>query len=228
MANIFFRIFYLFKLLLSKILSGIYDLIVTTPVTSHTYSRFMHRLKEHRVDQMTDLLDIGIGTGTALSYIIQEIPKKIQILGVDIDEHYVKTCKNLFKNNENVEILLKDFFEMEQENDKKFDVILFSSSFMLMPNKNKALEICKKILKPEGKIYFILTLFERKKRIVEKFKPLLKYILTIDFGEALTEKQFFEILENNQLKVTYKERIQRKMFPCFRVFRYFLVETIKN
>ena len=220
------KFFYSFKLLLSSLLSIIYDIIVSRPVTSYTYSRFLHRLKEHKLESLNNLLDIGVGTGTALNYIIPELPQKTHILGVDIDENYVRTCQNLFKKNQNVKILLKNFYEMEEECSRSFDVILFSSSFMLMPDKDKALEIAKKLLKPDGKIYFILTLFERRKKLVEKFKPLLKYLLTIDFGEALTETQFFDYLQNNGIKVTYKERIQRKMFPCFRVFRYFLVEGV--
>lgn len=228
MRNFFLKIVSFFKFIISRLLSLIYDLIVSQPVTSYTYSRFLHRLREHHLNEMTDLLDIGIGTGTALNCIIPELPDKIQILGVDIDESYVKKCEDLFKEKGNVQILLQDFLEIESQTNKKFDVILFSSSFMLMPNKNKALEISKRLLKPNGKIFFILTLFERRKKVVEKFKPLLKYVLTIDFGEALTEKQFLEFLDKNQLKVTYKERIQRKFFPCFKVFRYFLVEAVVN
>lgn len=227
MIGLLVKIFSIFKLIIGNILSFIYDIIVSRPVTSYTYSRFLHRLKEHDIEKMSNLLDIGVGTGTALNYIIPEIPNKIQILGVDIDENYVTTCKNLFKTNRNVEIRLKNFLKMDDESNKEtFDIILFSSSFMLMPDKDLALEIAKKLLKKNGKIYFILTLFERKKKIVEKFKPLLKYILTIDFGEALTETQFFEILQKNKIKVTYKERIHRKLFPCFSLFRYFLVEGI--
>ena len=223
MLSLFFKVFSYLKLIVSSCFSLIYDIIVSTPVTSYTYNRFLHRLKELKLERMENLLDIGVGTGTALNYIIPEIPSKTHILGVDIDKHYVQTCQNLFKSHKNVEILLKNFYEMSSET-QKFDIILFSSSFMLMPDKDKALEICKKLLTPNGKIYFILTLFERRKKIVEKFKPLLKYILTIDFGEALTEKQFFEILDKNNVRVTYKERIQRKFFPCFKLFRYFLVE----
>ena len=93
------KFFYSFKLLLSSLLSIIYDIIVSRPVTSYTYSRFLHRLKEHKLESLNNLLDIGVGTGTALNYIIPELPQKTHILGVDIDENYVRTCQNLFKKN---------------------------------------------------------------------------------------------------------------------------------
>ncbi len=184
----------------------------------------MDRLKSMNLDTIHSILDVGVGTGTALNYVISEIPKDVKILGVDIDEHYVQTCQKLFEKRPNVSIELKNFYDMEAKPEEKFDVILFTSSFMLLPDKNQALRVAKKLLKPEGKMYFILTLFEKRKTLVEKFKPLLKYLLTVDFGEALTETQFLDILQNNGVKVTFKERVFRKYFPCFRVFRYFLIE----
>ena len=214
---------------IGSILSFIYDIIVSRPVTSYTYHRLLQRLKYHSVifKNMEAILDVGVGTGTALNCIVPSINKDVNIVGVDIDEHYVNYCKKLFEKMNNVSIFLQDFNEFDEDY-KKFDIILFSSSFMLMPDKRKTLEKARKLLKKGGKIYFILTLFEKKKKIVEKFKPMLKYLLTIDFGEALTEKIFFEILEKNELKVTYKERIHRNFFPCFRLFRYFLIEAEFN
>jgi len=55
---------------------------------------------------------------------------------------------------------------------------------MLMPFKEKALEVAKGLLNPNGRIIFMLTLYEKKKRftIIEKIKPFIKYYTTIDFG----------------------------------------------
>lgn len=208
-----------------SIFSFIYDLIFSKPVTGFTYSKLVDRLKHNKIENLSSILDVGIGTGTALNYVISEIPKDVQIMGLDIDEHYVTTCQKLFEKRPNVNIELKNFYDLESSNGKQFDAILFTSSFMLLPDRDKALQISKKILKPGGKMYFILTLFEKRKTLVEKFKPLLKYILTVDFGQALTETQFLEILQKNGVKVTFKERVIRKYFPCFKVFRYFLVEA---
>lgn len=209
---------------ISSIFSFIYDVIFTKAVTGFTYCRLIDRLKATKLENIHYILDVGVGTGTALNYVISEIPKDIKIIGVDIDEHYVTTCQKLFQKRPNVNIELKNFYEMGKTPSEKFDLILFTSSFMLMPDKNLALQVAKSILRPGGKIYFILTLFEKRKALIEKFKPLLKYILTVDFGQALTEDQFLDILKDNGVKVTYKERVVRKYIPCFSVFRYFLVE----
>ena len=214
-------------------LSFIYDIVVSRPVTSHTYYRLLQRMKANSSDfkQLESILDVGVGTGTALSYIIPDLNKDVKIIGVDIDQNYVDYCQKLFKTRNNITILLKDFNEMDDKDlkslevENRFDVIFFSSSFMLMPNKIKTLEKARSLLKQNGKIYFVLTLFEKRKKLIERFKPLLKYATTIDFGEALTESQFLEILKESGLNVNYKERIEKKYFPCFKIFRYFLIEA---
>ena len=214
-----------FQFFISSIFSFIYDLIFSKPVTGFTYLKLINRLKSiHKLETIESILDVGVGTGTALNYVISEIPKNVKIDGVDIDEHYVLTCQKLFENKSNVTIILKDFYDLEENYSKKYDLILFTSSFMLLPDKDKALQVAKKLLKKNGKIYFILTLVETRKSLIEIFKPLLKYVLTVDFGEALTETQFIDILSKNNLKITLKKRIIRSFFPCFKVFSYFLIE----
>ena len=66
-------------------------------------------------------------------------------------------AKKIFKRFENVEIREQNFYLME-DSEEKFDVIIFSSSFMIMPDRVKALEIAKKRLNQKGSIFFLLTL----------------------------------------------------------------------
>jgi len=68
---------------------------------------------------------------------------------------------------------------------EKFDIIIFSSSFMIMPDPDKALEIAKDHLNENGRIIFLMTLFKKVTyftKFVGLVKPYLKYITTIDFG----------------------------------------------
>ena len=77
---------------------------------------------------------------------------------------------------------------MSSKTDGKFDIIVFSSSFMLMPERERALELAKELLRDGGKIIFILTLQPQSKKksyfskLIEYWKPKIKYLLTIDFG----------------------------------------------
>lgn len=88
---------------------------------------------------------------------------------------------------------------MDQEfPNKEFDTIIFGSSFMIMPDQVKAIELAKSTfifnlehLSKKGKIYFLLTLYEEKSnfnKFMEKIKPLLKYLTTVDFGKVTYRK----------------------------------------
>ena len=52
-------------------------------------------------------------------------------------------------------------FYLMDKSQEKYDIILFSSSFMLLPDREKALEIAKSLLNKDGRIYFLLTLYEK-------------------------------------------------------------------
>lgn len=89
---------------------------------------------------------------------------------------------------------------------KKFDVIYFSGSFMIIPEQAKALRHCASMLRPSSPnsnatqtktspIIFTQT-FENNGvvgRLVALFKPFFKYILTIDFGNATFEEDFRKV-----------------------------------
>lgn len=70
--------------------------------------------------------------------------KDAQVLGVDIDKNYVPACQKLFEENKNVKIEHMNFYDLEKNHpNEKFDIIIFGSSFMLMPDQVKAIDIAK-------------------------------------------------------------------------------------
>ena len=65
-------------------------------------------------------------------------------MGVDIDSNYIPACQKLFEENKNVKIEHMNFYDLEKNHpNEKFDIIIFGSSFMLMPDQVKAIEIAK-------------------------------------------------------------------------------------
>lgn len=120
---------------------------------------------------------------------------------------------------------LMDFYDMK-DSTQKFDCIVFSSSFMLMPDQMEAIRIAKKLLAKEGKIYFLMTLYEKKKSFTEKMKPIIKEFTTIDFGRITYENEFDKLLEDAKLNVLLKERISSSASPIFKLFRVFIVECV--
>jgi SAM-dependent methyltransferase len=161
---------------------------------------FLHSLK--KIELESKILDFGCGSGTYYSNnkVIEIIKKSnLKIEGIDIDPVYIKKCKERVNNSmleNNVNILLKNIFDLTIENElDKFDYIIFSESAPLL--SSKLLEsiteyINKNLIKKEGKIIFINNLVENEDYMI-KYKPLLKYILMIDFGRVLKFKEFDDL-----------------------------------
>jgi SAM-dependent methyltransferase len=161
---------------------------------------FLHSLK--KIEPESKILDFGCGSGTYYSNnkVIEIIKKSnLKIEGIDIDPVYIKKCRERVNNSlleNNVNILLKNIFDLTIENEvDKFDYIIFSESAPLL--SSKLLEsiteyINKNLIKKEGKIIFINNLVENENYMI-KYKPLLKYILMIDFGRVLKFKEFDDL-----------------------------------
>lgn len=186
------------KYLISKFLSAIYDILVTYPVTKAIYKHFGTKIlsKDFPASKLSQkslkgitMLDIGTGTGTALKSIINQVNFS-KVTAIDINEPYLKIATKKFSKIPNVEVKKQDFLTfIEDGNTEKFDVVFFGMSFMLMPDKKKALDVARRILKPGGKIYTFLTLYHKKNKIAEFVKPRLKKFTGIDFGDVLYYKQ---------------------------------------
>lgn len=135
------------------------------------------------------MIDIGTASGTCLKSIIDKA-KFERVLAVDIDHFYVESAKKLLSNKKNVEVKFQDFLKyIEDGHTERFDIVFFGFSFMLMPDRAKALEVARRIVKPGGKIYAFLTLYEKKNKIVEWIKPKMKQFTTIDFGPVMYRNQ---------------------------------------
>lgn len=68
------------------------------------------------------------------------------------------SCTELFKPYKNVTINHLNYYDLVKS-DEKYDLIIFSSSFMILPDREKALEIAKAHLTENGKLFFLMTLF---------------------------------------------------------------------
>mmetsp|Transcript_23525 Transcript_23525/g.20430 ORF Transcript_23525/g.20430 Transcript_23525/m.20430 type:complete len:241 (+) Transcript_23525:41-763(+) len=200
----------------------IYDSFFTKPISRYTYYSLYDRI-EKDLPKIKRILDVGTGTGVALGSIIDKIPRATHITGIDINKDYIKHAKKLFSAYENVTVRHQDFYDLESSSEK-YDMIVLGSSFMLMPDPKKALEIVKSLLAENGKVYFLMTLYNEKKPLAEKVKPLLKYFTTIDFGKATYENEFIELLKASNLDITFNERISSTFL--FRFFRIFIIETV--
>ena len=139
------------------------------------------------------MIDIGTGTGLPLKKFM-ETSTADRVLAIDINTSYVKTATERFKDDKRVEVRYMNFMDVDSDFKEKFDVIYFGFSFMLMPDKPLALKKAAQLLKPNGKIFLFLTLYNKKNSVVEFFKPKMRYITSIDFGETMYASEVYFIL----------------------------------
>ncbi len=202
----------------------IYDYFFSRLLTRRSYLFMYQNNIKDKLDKISSVLDVGVGTGLPLSAIAHHMAET-KIVGIDIDHNYIAKAKQLFASTPNVEIREQNFYELISSNEK-YDLIVFSSSFMLMPDRKKALEIAKKLLNKNGRVIFLLTLYENKPRykIIERVKPYLKYYTTVDFGTLVYETELDQLVAENGLDVVQKQRVHQRFNPFLSTFRFFCVE----
>ena len=222
-----FILFYLkmaFRIL--NIPAILYDLIFSHSITKRSYQFMLESIILPKLNRIKTMLDIGVGTGVALKGIMPAL-EGVQIVGIDIHKNYIQKAQNLFKDFNNVKIRYQDFYEYDLKKGEKFDMILFGSSFMLLPDRSEALRIAKQILNPNGTIVFLLTLFNDKNKLafcLESIKPKLKYYTSADFGKLVYENQFREEMEKGGLEIVEMRRVYQKLNPLFIIFNFYCIE----
>ena len=137
------------------------------------------------------LLDIGIGTGSALLANAAPIAeKRIRVTGLDIDAAYVERCRRAVAEKGLEAIVTPRLESVYDHRGGPYDAAYFSASFMLLPDPPAALRHVRSLLVPGGPIFFTQTFEHRPSRAVETLKPLLRLLTTIDFGRVTYEADF--------------------------------------
>jgi len=179
-----------------NIKARIYDTALL-PLTAQWYQAVLVRLPKG-----AKLLDVGIGTAGALCKNAELVKgNNLHVLGIDIDEAYVQRATRQVEKHglsDRVEVRHQSVYDCT---DQPFDAVYFSASFMLLPDPEAALKQVMKQLGPNGKVFFTQTFQERRSPLLEKAKPLLKKITTIDFGAVTYEDDFRARVESAGLVI---------------------------
>jgi 2-polyprenyl-3-methyl-5-hydroxy-6-metoxy-1,4-benzoquinol methylase len=174
----------------------IYDATIL-PLTSKWYNVVLERLPLG-----SSLLDVGIGTGGALAKNADTLrERRLRVVGVDIDEDYVKRCKTTMQKaglDDTVEVRLESVTEHAGG---LYDAVYFSASFMLMPDPPATLRHVGTLLRPNGKVYFTQTFQDKRSVVMERAKPLLGRVTTIEFGRVTYEEDFRQAVEQGGMEL---------------------------
>ncbi|CAE6929895.1 unnamed protein product [Symbiodinium natans] len=99
----------------------------------------------------------------------------------------------------------------------RFDAVYFSGSYSVLPDPPAALRAVLPLMKSDGRVFITQTFQKAHSPMMAFFKPLLKYITTIDFGQLVTEVELeglissaggFEVLENKPIPGSIDTRMQ--------------------
>jgi ubiquinone/menaquinone biosynthesis C-methylase UbiE len=174
----------------------IYDLALMG-LTPRWYREVLERLP-----QGAHILDVGIGTGGAVSRNADLIQAKdLYILGLDVDADYLKQCNKVIVKaglGDRVVTRLESIYEHQGG---PYDAVYFSASFPLLSDPVRALQHASTLLAPGQPIFFTQTFHHKKSKFLEKLKPMLHRFTTMHFGRVTYEEDFRRVLDEAGLEL---------------------------
>ena len=166
------------------------------------------------------VLDIGIGTASALVANRDKVAaKQLAVVGVDYEASYIARAEAVVKGADladRVDLVCASVYDITLDSlgQKKrknrmasFDVGYFSGSISLMPDPPAALQAVARLLKPDGRIYITQTYQRQSFPGLSLFKPALKYVTTVDFGQLTFEADLLRIIKAAGMRVERNEVI---------------------
>jgi ubiquinone/menaquinone biosynthesis C-methylase UbiE len=174
----------------------VYDRLVAG-MTSGWYREVLTRLPRG-----TRLLDVGVGTGAALVRSADlNRERELTVVGIDVDGDYLARCRRAVQRAglATVSPRLESVYD---HRDGPYDAAYFSASLMLLPDPAAALRRVAGLLRPGGTLYATQTFQLRRSRLVERGKPLIRYVTTIEFGRVTYEDEFRSCLAAAGVELT--------------------------
>jgi ubiquinone/menaquinone biosynthesis C-methylase UbiE len=155
-----------------------------------------------RLPRGARLLDVGIGTGGALvrnADLVKD--RKLHIVGVDIDNAYLRRCRKRVAEAGLVRNVVPMLQSVYDHRGGPYDAIYFSASFMLLPDPVGALRHAAQMLAPGGRVYFTQTIHGKRAPVMEKVKPMLHRLTTIHFGRVTYEHELVDLVRRAGLQL---------------------------
>jgi len=161
-----------------------------------------YRAVLERVPTGARMLDIGIGTGAALVANTDILlARELRVCGVDVDADYVARCRAEVARrglSERIEVRQES---IDDHRGGPYDAAYFSGSFMLLPDPTAALRHVATQIAVGAPIFFTQTFEHARAPLLERLKPLLRWLTTIDFGRVTYEPDFLRAVASGGLAI---------------------------
>lgn len=169
----------------STVRSWVYDRLVSG-MTAEWYRQVLQRLPHG-----ARLLDVGIGTGSALARCADVVrAKNLQVVGLDIDADYLARCRTGMARAGLSEHVRPELGSVYDHHGGPYDAAYFSASLMLLPDPAAAIAHVTGLLAPGGRVFSTQTFHHHRSPLLEWAKPLAKHVTTIHFGTVTYEHAF--------------------------------------
>ncbi len=163
--------------------SAIYDALILR-LTARWYAAVLEQLPAG-----AHVLDVGVGTAGALlanAGALQE--RDLRVTGIDIDGDYIERARRRVAASAVAERVTLRHESIYEHHGGPYDAVYFSASFMLLPEPERALRHSCTLLRPGGRLVFTQTIQQRRAPWLERLKPMLRRLTSIDFGRVTYEE----------------------------------------
>jgi len=152
-------------------------------------------------------------------------------VGIDYEDAYVRKAVQVMRDaglKDSVVLHCKSVYDAQLpvlfSGAAKFDAVYFSGSLTLMPDPPAALRAAASMLKDNGKVYVTQTFQNRRSRVTEVVKPLLRYLTTIDFGVVTYKSEMDSIVEASGLTLLEDGAIPGSINTSAQTARLYVLE----
>ena len=182
--------------------AGVYD---------HTFGKFFHQSRESAVRNLQirkaeRILEVGVGTGIALSY----YPSHCQVVGIDLSDGMLEKARERKEAFEldHVTLMRMDAGAMEFPDDT-FDTVMAAYVVTAVPDYRKVVTEMIRVCRPGGRI-LMLNHFSNGNKVIAAVErvisPLCKHI------GFRTDLSLNTVLEGTSLQVLRKEKVNPLRF----------------
>lgn len=159
---------------------------------------------------LKDVLELGCGNGTYSKALIKE---STQLTATDFSDEMVSVATNRLKSYDNIKVEKADCFNLPYP-DSSFDTIFMANLLHIVPEPEKAIIECKRVLKQNGKL-IIISFTTEGMTFINKIIMIYRYFKTYGkpspFAQTLTVNRTKEMLKKTGFKIEESKLIGNKM-----------------
>jgi len=163
---------------------------------------------------LKNILELACGNGTYSKILSEEAN---QLTATDFSDEMVQVATNRLKNFDNIKVEKADCFNMQYE-DSTFDTIFMANLLHIIPEPEKAIAECQRVLKKDGRL-IVVSFTSEGMTIINRILMILRYLKTYGkpspFAHNLTISKTEEILIKNGFQLTESKLLGQKMKAIF-------------